>query len=208
MFKNFNPDNPVYQFLDKLSDFMIINIMFILFSLPIVTIVPSAAAMYYTLTKLHNQEIDSIFLCFFRSFKQNLKQGIFTGIILIIVGGILLFDLLNMPNLLTPQSSLMSNISGIFVGLFSLLFFFILLYLAPILSQYNVSTKYLFLNALLFSIKNLFTTILLAFLSLVIPLLCLFSIEFWRIAFIFYITIGFAFIANLKNYFIQRTFFK
>lgn len=208
MFKNFNPDNPVYQFLDKLSDFMIINIMFILFSLPIVTIVPSAAAMYYTLTKLHNQEIDSIFFCFFRSFKQNLKQGIFTGIILIIVGGILLFDLLNMPNLLTQQSSFMSNISGIFVGLFSLLFFFILLYLAPILSRYNVSTKYLFLNALLFSIKNLFTTILLAFLSLGIPFLCLFSIEFLRIAFFFYISIGFAFIANLKNYFFQRAFFK
>ena len=52
----FNYENPVWQFMGRLADILILNIIAIIFSIPIFTIGASWTALYYTLLKVVRKE--------------------------------------------------------------------------------------------------------------------------------------------------------
>ena len=52
----FNIENPVWVFMGKLVDILILAGLWLLCSLPVVTIGPSTAALYYGTLKLANNE--------------------------------------------------------------------------------------------------------------------------------------------------------
>lgn len=76
-----------------LADLMIISVLWLLCSVPIVTMGASTAALYYATTKHFTESSGKPFQDFFRSFKQNLKQGILLTAIYLIYGGLLVFDI-------------------------------------------------------------------------------------------------------------------
>ncbi|MBP5153020.1 MAG: DUF624 domain-containing protein, partial [Lachnospiraceae bacterium] len=62
------------------------SFFWIIFSLPIITVVPSTAALYHTTHKVifgpgHG---NGVFKCFFDSFKENIKKGLILSIIIIV----------------------------------------------------------------------------------------------------------------------------
>jgi uncharacterized membrane protein YesL len=86
----FNLDNPVMRFLGRAFDMMMLNILFIVCSLPIFTIGASLSALHYSCLKMKDENEGYVFRNFFRSFKMNFKQG--TGMWLIMLAlGLLLF---------------------------------------------------------------------------------------------------------------------
>ena len=48
----FNIDNPVMQFLSKMFDLVVLNLIFILSCIPIITIGASISALYYVCLKM------------------------------------------------------------------------------------------------------------------------------------------------------------
>ena len=52
----FNYDNPVWRFIGKFGDLIVLNILWIITSIPIVTIGASTTAMYYVTLKLVRDE--------------------------------------------------------------------------------------------------------------------------------------------------------
>ena len=48
--KLFSTDNPVWRAMDRMGDLMILNFLFIFFSIPIITIGASTTALYTILT--------------------------------------------------------------------------------------------------------------------------------------------------------------
>ena len=80
----FSLDSPVMQFLSKVCDLVIVNILTILCCIPIVTIGSSIAARNYVLLHMARNDESYIVKPFFREFRNNLKQGIvFTVIVLV-----------------------------------------------------------------------------------------------------------------------------
>ena len=71
----FNMDNGLFRALGKLADLMLLNILFLVCSLPIFTIGASFTAMYYVTLKLAENEEGYIARGFLKSFKQNFKQA-------------------------------------------------------------------------------------------------------------------------------------
>lgn len=69
----FNYDNPVWRFIGKLGDLIILNILWIVCSIPVFTAGASTTAVYYVTLKLVRDEDDSTIRSFFRSFKSNFK---------------------------------------------------------------------------------------------------------------------------------------
>lgn len=55
----FNYDNPVWRFIGKLGDLIILNILWIVCSIPVFTAGASATAVYYVTLKLVRDEDDS-----------------------------------------------------------------------------------------------------------------------------------------------------
>ena len=75
MKKFFSPDNIIIKFLTLFCDWMFYNILFMLFSLPIVTMGASLTAIYSLCFKrLDNKEVH-VFRTFWKEFKSNFKQS-------------------------------------------------------------------------------------------------------------------------------------
>ena len=90
----FNMDNGLFRALGKLADLMLLNILFLVCSLPIFTIGASFTAMYYVTLKLAENEEGYIARGFWKSFKQNFKQATIIWLILLFFGIVLVLDLL------------------------------------------------------------------------------------------------------------------
>ncbi|HCI73393.1 MAG TPA: hypothetical protein DHV42_02495, partial [Lachnospiraceae bacterium] len=80
----FSLDNPVMRFLSRVADVMALNLLFIICSIPIITIGASLTAMYYCLFKIKEEEEGYLVKKFFHSFKQNFKQATLMWLIFLV----------------------------------------------------------------------------------------------------------------------------
>ena len=73
--KFFSVDSPVYRFLCRFMDMLKLNFMWILFSVPLVTMGASTAAAMSVALKMVDDEEGYIARAFLKAFKENWKQG-------------------------------------------------------------------------------------------------------------------------------------
>ena len=71
----FDLDNPLMRFLSKVADLLILNLLFLVCSIPVVTIGASTTAMYYCFFKMKDGEDGYLVKKFFKSFRENFKQA-------------------------------------------------------------------------------------------------------------------------------------
>lgn len=71
----FNPDNVVFRTLGKAVDVVLLGLLWLVCSLPVVTIGPATAALYYSTVKCIRRGEDQPFGNFIRAFRQNFKVG-------------------------------------------------------------------------------------------------------------------------------------
>ena len=67
----FSSDSKLMKVLGKLFDIGYLSIVFIVFSLPVITIGASLTALYYTTVKVIRRDRGYVFQEFFRSFRLN-----------------------------------------------------------------------------------------------------------------------------------------
>ena len=82
----FNPQNGFFQAIDLIFNVAALSLLWVALCLPLVTAGPATAALYYSLVKCIRRGEPYPFKNFFESFRLNLKQGIFSGIICLIAG--------------------------------------------------------------------------------------------------------------------------
>ncbi len=88
----FKLDSPLMNFLNKVADIMILNFMFIVFSIPFFTIGASLSAAYYMCFKMVRNEETYIVKGFWKAFKENFKQATVIWLIVAVIGGVLMAD--------------------------------------------------------------------------------------------------------------------
>lgn len=71
----FSYDNPLYQILLRFSEALYLGFLWLVFSIPIVTIGASTTALYYTTNKVLIKRRGKIWQNFWNSFKSNFKQS-------------------------------------------------------------------------------------------------------------------------------------
>ncbi len=99
MDKIFNLDSKVMQLANKFADLMLLNVLTIICCLPIITIGPAITAMHYVLLKLYRNEGIYIIKSYFKSFKENFIQGVFLGLIYVVIAAVLIIDLIYIRNM-------------------------------------------------------------------------------------------------------------
>lgn len=75
MSKFFNVDNPVWKFVGRIADFFLLSVLWLVCSLPVITIGSSTTALFYVTLKMAEDKEGKIGSDFFKSFKMNFKQG-------------------------------------------------------------------------------------------------------------------------------------
>jgi len=81
MRKLFDLENPVFQLIARLLDLTVLGFLCMICCLPVVTIGPATAALYYTVVKCVRGRESGAFGYYFRSFRDNLKVGLPAGLI-------------------------------------------------------------------------------------------------------------------------------
>lgn len=163
----FNLDNAFWRFASKLTSVVWLNVLWVICCIPIFTIGPSTTAMYYVLLKLVRDEEGYIAKSFFRSFRENFKQGVVMTLILLLIGGLGAADFY----------FYLHNAQGIyqifkFIFMAASLFYFIeLMYVFPVLAKFSNTTTSLMKNALLIGIRHLPQTVLIILIHIAVAFL-------------------------------------
>ena len=82
--KFFNYDSPFWSFMSRVADLVILNLLWLLFCIPVFTIGASTAAMYRVTLNMVRGEGGGVIRSFWASFKLNFKQGVLLFLILLI----------------------------------------------------------------------------------------------------------------------------
>ena len=149
-------DSPIMRFMTKVADIMILNLLFILTSLPIITIGAAWTSLYYVSMKLVRDEEGSIVRSFFHSFRMNFRQATILWIGTVAVFAVLIADLLILAQIDSPYAAAM-NTSVLILGVVILM---ILQYLFPLIAKFDASIRQTLKNACLIAMGHLPKTIL------------------------------------------------
>ena len=203
----FNPDNKFFSFMGRVADLMILNLLCIVCCIPVVTAGPAIAAMYYITLKMARNEESYVVKGFFHSFKQNLKQGIVIQIIMLLLGIVLAFDLY-FCRMMSGQGAVYRIFSYIFVAalfVYAMLF----LWIYPVLAKFFNTTKNLFRNSILMSIRHLPYTALMILVTAA-PVLVFFipSAQVQSMVILLLVLIGFSGIAYINSHCFVKIFDK
>ncbi|MCI8268765.1 MAG: YesL family protein [Lachnospiraceae bacterium] len=200
----FNYDNPVWRFIGKFCDVLILNVLWLICSIPIVTVGASTTAVYYVTLKLVRDEEGPTIRSFFKSFKENFKQATVLWLIMLVVGCLLGFDLYFFLGLQTTPSMFRTIMVAIFGG-FSLIYLFVLLFVFPLQARFYNPVKRTLFNAFFISVRHVLHSLGILVMDIGLVLVALFLLPMLQaLLFLF----GFPLLAFLNSYIIVGVFDK
>lgn len=88
----FNMDNPLFRLINRIADMIVLNVLFVISCIPLVTIGTALTAMYYVAINTWGREDGYIFKMYVKSFKENWKQSTVMWLIMLVVGIVLSVD--------------------------------------------------------------------------------------------------------------------
>ncbi|MBO5057403.1 MAG: YesL family protein [Lachnospiraceae bacterium] len=195
--KFFSVDSPLYRFLVRFLDVLKLNFMWLLFSIPVITIGASTVAAMSVALKMTDDEEGYIGRSFIKAFKENWKQGTLLGIITAVAAYAVYLDF-QLFNAVegNPFMFLVIGIVSCFVIVLSLL------YAYPLIARYENTLIKTIQNSFEISRRYFGRTLLLV----IIVLFEVFIFQFNSTMLFFGILIGPAFIIFTVAAFSKRIF--
>ena len=205
--KLFDPESPMMIALGKLADVIICNILFVLFSLPVITAGASLAALYTCMQRLvEDDERDEglIFQTFWWAFKDNFRQG--TLLWLICLAAMLFLGAYYW--ITQSMAGSLGRMYQVTFFLLVLLFLFGFLYVFPLQARYRNSVRNTLRNAWLMSVAALPWTLLALALVVAALFLTFYMNRDMNTALYIWAVGGFGLVAYLQSFFFRRAFRK
>ncbi|MBE5937193.1 MAG: DUF624 domain-containing protein [Lachnospiraceae bacterium] len=144
----FSSDSKLMKALSKLFDIGYLSIVFILFSLPVVTIGASLTALYYTTVKVIRRDRGYVFHEFLHSFKTNFWAATKLWIVELVLMLLLAYNLYVVEGFVT----------GIYLAM-AILVIAMYCYAYPILSRFVLNNTKIVKMSIILMIKHLYFTI-------------------------------------------------
>ncbi|WP_445661424.1 YesL family protein [Bacillus sp. FSL K6-3431] len=169
-------DSKFYSILESLSNFFLLNLIWILFSLPLITLFPATAAMFAVIRDWKLGKHTSIFIAFLTYFKSNFMISFISGLLFFLFVFIFYIDFTLMDQLGPTMSVLVLSL----LFILSLITLSVSIYLFPVIVHFKLSFKNALKNSFLYAVMYFPTTIvsilLLISMALLIFLVPIFSL--------------------------------
>ena len=174
----FNPENLVFRMLSKGVDFVGLSLLWLLLCIPIVTIGPATAALYYTVVKVFRQKKGGRFSDISESVPRKFKAGntCHTGLPS------------NSSFLAWGYNVMASNVSTSAGVVMYMAYYVVLLvpaaifcYLFPLMGRFSFQTGALFRTAFIMALRHLPSTIIIVMLTVEMTV---YTLEKWWPVFI------------------------
>lgn len=153
------PDNKFFSFMSTVGDIILLNILFVVTSLPVITIGASLTALYASIKKRIRGHESYVFKDYFSEWKSNLKNALIIWIILLPCLAAMLFFTMYIANHLENLAALCAYF------LLFLILLFILTYVFPLQATFVNKPLRLILNSLLTALSHLPYTLALIFIT-------------------------------------------
>lgn len=196
----FNPDNKFFSFMGQVADIIILNILFIITSLPIITIGASLAALYSVTLKQADGKEPYVAKTYLRAWAQNFRQGTILGLIMLGISALLLFNL----SLKTSGGIYLAMRIGMTIAL--LFVIMISMYVFPLLSKFNNNIKQIIINAFLLSIRHFLTTCMLFLITGFFVYVTVTYANLFEVMIMFWFLFGFALVSRIQAQFFGPVF--
>lgn len=178
MNKWFDLNGPLMTWLSKAADLVILSALWFVCCIPVITIGAATAAMYCVTLKLAREEDVKITACFFRSLKQNLKQGIVLTLIFLVLGVILFADYFIMSGV-EGTVGMVCSVAFLVMGIWLLCVAF---YTFPLQAQFENPIIETLKNAFFLSSQKLGTTAFVFVLNMVPVIVACVSLQAFVLA--------------------------
>ncbi len=201
----FNYDNPIWRFVGRLGDMILLNVLWIICSLPVFTIGASTTALYYCTLKIVRNEDYGDIKMFFKSFRLNFRQATLIWVPMLFVAGILAFDFNFFGKALAGSGALRIILQAVTIAIM-VLWVFLFLYVWPVLSRFDNTIKNTVTNAWFMSIRYLGSTLGMIISDIIVigvAYICLFYIG-WVTAFI--VLMGYPLLAWINSTMLEHIF--
>lgn len=198
----FSLDSKIVQFFSRVAELMLLNLLWLVTCLPIITIGAANTAMYKATFSLIRDEGSSVFTIYFRSFITNFRQSTAIFFIMLLLTVLLVADAWVIFAGLLPYASfqyallLVPGVVILFMGC----------YVHPLIAMFENTTRQMLKNAFLLSFANLPVTITVAVLNLLPLLILYFHTAAFLAAGVIWVMLGFSTIAYVNSIFLNRIF--
>lgn len=155
--KFFSIESPLYKFMQRLTEVLILNLLWLLFSLPVVTIGCSTAAAFSVAMKFVDESEGHIRNDFISAFKANWKQGLPLGLISIVAFAAVYLDF-------RLADIMEKGLPFLIIGFLTAYFLcFSIIYVFPLIVRYENTLTNSLKNSFRLGMKHIGRTILLIF---------------------------------------------
>lgn len=154
-------------FFRKFWQLITLNLIYVLFCLPIVTIGPATAGLTYVLRNFSREEHAFLWMDFIDAFRKNWKQGLAVSIVdLLVIGATYLNFRFYWGAIALNQNKIMLYIGLALFAVFLLFYLFLRYYIYMVLVTIDLSIVNVFRNAFILGVmgfwRNLLLTVLIA----------------------------------------------
>lgn len=151
----FNPEGKFAVTMTKLYDLVAMNLMFLVTSIPLITIGANITAMYSVTLKMAKNQESYFFKSYWTNFKENFKKSTILWIIYALIGIFLIADFL-----VAGQMGSTFIFFRYLIGVALAVWIMSLSYVFPLQARFDNDIKIIAKNALLLPIRHLPWTIL------------------------------------------------
>ena len=197
-------DSPVMRFLGRIGDIIILNLIFVVTALPVVTVGMALSALYTVAMKLARGEDPSVLREYMRAFRRNMKPATICWLIMAAAGALIFLDFRLAGafggTLYTVVRLLLAMIFGVWMLTF--------LYLFPYIARFENTVFHSVKNALFLSAAHLPSTVMMLVISVGLIVVTLFTSRTFVIGTIGWFFAGFAAAAYTQSFLFSRIFSK
>jgi len=202
----FNIDGRFFSIISRLGDLVILNILFLICCIPVITVGASVSAMYAVTKKMTEDKEGYILKSFFKAFKENFRQSTVLWFILLVCAVIVSVDLYICRNFM--KEGLLQAFAEVFMLFALLMVFFMILYALTLQCTFENTVRNTLKNSFLISLGHAPWSILMTVLALspFIALLC-FG-EFFGTELLAILLIWFSGMAYVNSFILNRIYKK
>ena len=161
----FSYDSKFSQLFLKLSYACWLNMMWMICSLPIITIGASTTALYSVTLKIADEKESNITKQFITAFRSNFKQSTRMWLLLLLAGILIggdFYVVLHMRSMSSGSLAIMWTLNLALLIAISIIYVVVLIYIFPLIARFENTDQAMLKNSLLIGIHYLFCTIVVA----------------------------------------------
>ncbi len=199
----FNPDNPFMQFLARVGELIILNFIFILCCIPVVTAGAAGAALQKCVQAILFEEDEPISRVYIRAFRENFKQATLIWVLVLFFLGAMganafLLSTFFVGNTVKLFGAVLLFLTAAVLCVVSVLF--------PLLVRYENKLLDHVKNAMILAVIKLPRALAMTAINLFPVIVAWFSLDVLYATMVFWLVIGFAFASYMSAYLMQKPF--